>query len=90
MEKGEEICELVEIGCPYGRKNATEDTLLGTFTHKKQKYQPLAQEIERITGIPTRVYPIIVSSMGAVYPKSLTHLKSILKCSDRELRNLGS
>jgi hypothetical protein len=89
-EKGQQWFEMVEIGCPYGRMNATEDTMKRTFNEKKKKYQQLAEEIEKITGFPTHVYPIIVTSMGAVYKHSLTLLKSILKCSDRDLRNLGS
>jgi hypothetical protein len=89
-EKGQEWFELVEIGCPFGRLDDRGDTMERTYKKKWQKYQLLAEEIEKITGFPTHVYPIIVSSMGAVYKKSLTHLKSILKCSDRDLRNIGS
>jgi hypothetical protein len=38
----------------------------------------------------SRVHPIIVSSLGAVYKESLSCLKTILKCSDKDLAKLGT
>jgi hypothetical protein len=85
------VYELIEISCPYGRTtDQNHDTLKFTFDHKKKKYEKLANEIKDITGLQTKVYPIIVSSMGAVYLESLTCLKSILRCSDTELLKIGN
>jgi hypothetical protein len=85
------VYEIIEISCPYGRTSDKKgDTLKYTFDYKKGKYQGLANEIKTLTGLQTKVYPIIVSSMGAVYFESLTCLKSILRCSDTELLKIGN
>jgi anthranilate/para-aminobenzoate synthase component II len=85
----EKVLEILEFNCPYGRLVGEISTLKQCYKHKKQKYQRLADEFTRETGIVARVHPIIVSSLGAVYPKSMKNLHAILKCKDKALNNLG-
>jgi hypothetical protein len=107
-ERNQEILEILEFSCPYGRVNESrsdegenaqerresrenpQTTLQLTFEHKLRKYQRLAEEFTANTGRIARIHPVIVSSLGAVYTKSMSALKIILKCSDKDLSKLGS
>jgi hypothetical protein len=81
--------ELIEITCPYGRIAHGQDTLKYSFDYKMNKYQKLVGEVEKITGMRTRVIPIVVSSFGAVYTESMKLLKKLLKCEDKKLKKIG-
>jgi hypothetical protein len=81
--------ELIEITCPYGRITPERNTMEDAFEFKMNKYQKLAEEIEEKTGTKVKVIPVIVSSMGAVYAKTMTMLKKLLKCEDKKLKKIG-
>jgi hypothetical protein len=83
------LIEILEFSCPYGYISHERDTLKAKFEQKWQKYENLANEVRRMSGKHVRLSPIIVSSMGAIYGPSLTSLKRIFGCSDRELRKVA-
>jgi hypothetical protein len=88
-EDGNEIIEILEFSCPYG---CVEDNIISldrVFGDKFQKYTNLAEEISHITSKPAKVHPIIISSLGAIHNESITHLRSILRCKDKDLKKLG-
>jgi hypothetical protein len=89
-ERNEEILEILEFCCPFGRIETGQCTLKKAFEHKMHKYQHLADDYTSNTRKTARVHPIIVSSLGAVYNESLKCLKSILRCRDKELIKLGT
>jgi hypothetical protein len=89
-EGNREILEILEFSCPFGHIERNENTLKRTFEFKMNKYLPLANEYIANTRRMARVHPIIVSSQGAVYNDSMTCLKSILRCSDKEMAKLGT
>jgi hypothetical protein len=74
----EDTMELIEISCPYGQISHNENTLTKVYHAKRDKYQQLAHEIERIQGKHVRITVIIVSSMGAIYHESLDALIALL------------
>jgi hypothetical protein len=85
----ERILEIIEFSCPYGYKSRGKDTLEKVYEEKKRKYMELARNLKRLTEKEVRITAVIVSSMGAVYDKSLRDLKTVLNCTDKELKKLG-
>jgi hypothetical protein len=65
------MMEIVEFSCPYGHISHRRNTLERVFKEKKRKYAELARELKRLRRDAVRVTAMIVSSMGAVYEKSL-------------------
>jgi hypothetical protein len=59
------------------------------YEEKKRKYAGLARNLKRLRKGQVRVTAVIVSSMGAVYDKSLKDLQKVLGCTDREMKKLG-
>jgi hypothetical protein len=89
-EGNQQILEILEFSCPFGRIEEGESTLKLTYDYKLNKYQPLADKYISNTRHQARVHPIIVSSLGAVYHESMICLKSIFRCSDKEIAKLGT
>jgi hypothetical protein len=88
-EEDPKIWEMIEFSCPYGHKSHGRDTLKVTYQQKNEKYADLAEELTKIRKRQVRVTAVIVSSMGAVYTSSLMTLLLLLKCSDRQISELG-
>jgi hypothetical protein len=65
------------------------NTLGNVYVDKMHKYSELAREIRRVRRMRVKIIPIIVSSLGAVYPDTLTELGEILKCNEKEKKKLG-
>jgi hypothetical protein len=89
-DRNRDILEILEFSSPFGYLQDGECTLKRTFEYKANKYQPLAEEVTSKTRMLSRVHPIIISSLGAVYKESLSCLKAILRCSDKDLAKLGT
>jgi hypothetical protein len=78
-EGNQQILEILEFSCPFGRiEEEGESTLKLTYDYKLNKYQPLADKYIYIyisnLRHQARVHPIIViivSSLGAVYNESM-------------------
>jgi hypothetical protein len=81
--------ELIDISCPYGRMIYGDSSLENAYGAKISKYSRLADELRQKRQFYTNITPIIVSSLGAVYPKSLTALQTMLKCSDKDIHVIG-
>jgi hypothetical protein len=84
-----DVKEIVEFSCPYGHISHGGDTLETVYQRKIGKYQERAKEVRAIRGQQVNVMAVIVSSMGAVYLRSLRALRRILNCSASELPKLG-
>jgi hypothetical protein len=87
--RGGRMLEILEFSCPYGYVSHERDTLAAVYEQKRAKYSELANALGRLRQQPVNVTAVIVSSMGAVYPKSLKELRKILCCTSREIRKLG-
>jgi hypothetical protein len=74
-EENEEISEILEFCCPFGRLDKGKSTLKKIFEFKMNKYQQLADDYIAITRKRARVHTIIVSSLGTVYAESMKCLK---------------
>jgi hypothetical protein len=85
----ERVTEIIEFSCPYGYISRGRSTLERVYQEKKRKYTELARTLKRLRKGEVRVTAVIVSSMGAVYDKSLKDLQQVLRCTDRELKKLG-
>jgi hypothetical protein len=66
-----------------------DNALEKTYNAKIAKYTRLADELQQSRQFYTRITPIIVSSLVAVYPKSLSALQDLLKCNDNEIQVIG-
>ena len=89
QENENRMLELLEFSCPYGRISHGKDTLELTYQHKKEKYASLAEELRQLRRQDVRVTAVIVSSMGAVYTPSLKDMQKVLKCTDRQIKEIG-
>jgi hypothetical protein len=59
------------------------------YEEKKEKYLDLARNLKRLRREEVRITVVIVSSMGAVYDRSLKDLQKMPKFTNREIRKLG-
>jgi hypothetical protein len=84
------VLEILEFSCPYGYISHERDTVAAVYEQNRAKYCDLANALRRLRQQPVNVTAVIVSSMGAVYSKSLKELRKILCCTSREIRQLGS
>jgi hypothetical protein len=82
------VLEMLEFSCPYGYISHERNSMKKAYEGKIDKYTPLAEDIAA-RDIKVKIRAIIVSSMGAVHPKSLQALQEVLKCNKTELRKLG-
>jgi hypothetical protein len=83
------MTEIVEFSCPYGYVSYGRNTLERVYEEKKRKYAELARALQRERQEEVRITAVIVSSMGAVYGPSLKDLQKVLRCSDREIKEIG-
>jgi hypothetical protein len=81
--------ELIDISCPYGRITYGDSSLEKTYSAKITEYRESADELQQQRRFYTNIIPIIVSSIGAVYPPSLKALQTVLSCTDREIGVIG-
>jgi hypothetical protein len=88
-ENQREMIEIMEFSCPYDYMTQGENSLKRVFEQKQRKYRKLAQELSNLRHERVRVTAVIVSSLGAVYMRSLKDLHTVLRCDDRQLKKLG-
>jgi hypothetical protein len=89
LRNEEKIIEIIEFSCPYGYISRGRDALERAYDEKKRKYMELALNLKRLRREEVRLTVVIVSSMGAVYDRSLKDLQRVLGCTDRKMRKLG-
>jgi phosphatidylserine/phosphatidylglycerophosphate/cardiolipin synthase-like enzyme len=89
LRNEEKIIEIIEFSCPYGYISRGRDTLERAYDEKKRKYMELALNLKRLRREEVRLTVMIVSSMGAVYDRSLKDLQRVLGCTDRKMPKLG-
>jgi hypothetical protein len=82
----DQIVEIVEFTCPYGYKARGRITLERAYEQKRHKYEALARDIRRVTQKRVRITAVVVSSMGAVYEKSLEDLCRMLDITDKKAK----
>ena len=72
--------KIVEFSCPYDmqRENG-EDTMEETYKTKRMKYSDLVQRCEAKYNKVTKLYIIIVSSLGAIYKETINDLNKLYK-----------
>jgi hypothetical protein len=84
---------VLEFSCPSSRISRTGERFrfraAQVYHAKLAKYDSWKTEVTEVTRMEVKIYPIIVTATGAVYPESLKGLQELLKCSDRELQWLG-
>jgi hypothetical protein len=80
---------LIDISCPYGRIAYRKNTLEKVHVDKLEKYRRLVEETTAIRRMYVEIIPIIVSSLGAVYKRSVEALGNLLLCVDRKLKQIG-
>jgi hypothetical protein len=73
---------LIDISCPYGRISFGDNTLEKVYVDKLVKYGRLARELQTLRHMRVEIIPVIVSSMGAVHPKSLKELEHLFGDED--------
>jgi hypothetical protein len=88
-ENQREMIEIIEFSCPYGYIAQGENPLKRVFEQKQRKFRQLAQELSDLRHEGVWVTAVIVSSLGAVYMQSLKDLHTMLRCDDRQLKELG-
>ena len=84
---------LIEFSCPYDMKNEQgEETMTICYDQKKEKYAELVQACNQQFQRNTHLIVIIVSSLGAIYNKSITAMKKVLglqgKHHNKEVKTL--
>jgi hypothetical protein len=89
-EKNQDVLKILEFFSPFDFLGNEERTVKQTFKYKANKYQSYAEEVTGNTKKMSRAHSITISSLGAVYKESMKCLKTILKCSDRDLAKLGT
>lgn len=72
-------CTIIEISVPYAGFNWNNDTLNKVFNNKKSKYSQLVDFIHS-QNIIVEFYVVIVSSLGAVFHKSISELNRLVTC----------
>jgi hypothetical protein len=83
------VLEIIEFSCPYGYICPERDVMQAIHEQKTRKYERLVTELKALRQGSVNLTAVIISSMGAVYPRSLRDLQMILGCNDRETRKLG-
>jgi hypothetical protein len=79
----------IDVSCPYGRITYGDNSLEVAYEEKIRKYTRLATEVRNLTGTYVTIIPVIVSSLGAVYPPSLDSLKALLNVDKKTIQKIG-
>jgi len=65
---------IIEITCPYNQMTQVNNEFVNTLVHrqetKEMKYRSLKEETEVLTGMKTKLFTIVVSSLGHVTVKT--------------------
>ena len=69
---------IIEVSCPYASFSNGTSTLEIVQTHKMNKYKSLVEEIIS-KGIKTKLYTIIISSLGAITKETYKNLLLLFK-----------
>jgi hypothetical protein len=59
------------------------------YNGKKEKYRKLPQERRNTREMPVEIIPIIVSSLRAVYARSLEAFTKLLLCDHKQMKRIG-
>jgi hypothetical protein len=80
---------LIDISYSYGRISYWAKTQEKVYIDKKEKYNKPAQETSNIWEMHVEIIPIIVSSLGTAYARSLEVLINLLLCDDKVMKKIG-
>ena len=78
---------IVEFSCPYDNIVHGNSKLEKVYKDKTEKYAELVEECKRTYDRKVKFFAIIVSSLGAVYKKSIGAIKRLLRIVDKKLLN---
>ena len=89
---------IVDATCPYGGSilQQTEEgqlikrgrNLEKAFALKMEKYEPLRRALMSRYGSPVEILPIVVSSLGIIYKRTITEIKRILKVPKKKMAKM--
>lgn len=69
-------CYIVEVSFPYACQSFGNNSLMTVYQHKKDKYRPLNNFIQRL-NIHVQFFVIVVSSLGAVHHDTITDISRL-------------
>ena len=69
-------CYIVEVSVPYACQSFGNNSLMTVYQHKKEKYRPLINFIQRL-NIQVQLFVIVVSSLGAVHHDTITDINRL-------------
>ena len=81
---------LVEFSCPYANVGRDGNTLDNVYNQKNQKYKELVEECKKVYKRKVSIYPIIVSSLGAIHKKSIEDIKKLLHIAPKETKLINT
>jgi hypothetical protein len=70
---------LVEFSIPYANISHGEDSLEKVYNEKRDKYQGLVERCSYLYKRKVKLFVIVVSSLGAIYKKSMKDINKLLK-----------
>ena len=89
---------IIDATCPYGGSILQQDEeghlikrgriLEKAFKDKIDKYTPLKEILEERYQMKTEILPIVVSSLGIIYKKTMTEVKRILDIPKKKMTKL--
>jgi hypothetical protein len=83
------VIEITEFSYAHGYMTQGENSLKRVFEQKQLKYRQLAQGLSKSMAEWVRVMAIIMPSPGYGATQSLKHLHIVLRCNDRQPKELG-
>ena len=85
------IINIVEITCPYDMiKDNNEETMTIAYNTKVNKYKDLINKCNEQFRRDTKLTIIVVSSLGAIYNKSIKQVKKLLRIRDNNTKMLNN
>ena len=81
---------IVEFSCVYANVGKDGNKLKYVYDQKISKYAGLVKECKEKTGRKVKLYTIIVSSLGAVFKKSIDGIKELLRISKKDNKLLNT
>jgi hypothetical protein len=91
LPNGKWVITVVEGSCPgwwmpKGGDISKEGRMYDVDKIKAEKYLNWAREVQQVTGLEVRIFPIIISAIGTVFPDTIKNLGEMLNCRESRLK----
>ena len=77
---------IIDVTCPYGGTSNNQRACERAYNEKLAKYEDLRQFLQERHHVETQISPVIITSLGIAYRKSIKEFAKKLQIAEKEIK----